>query len=279
MQIGWGELEPEEGVYRWGAIDGAAKAAARAGKKVTLHVLPLPLPPPWLAQAGATMYDATSPRGQAESVPVPWDAVYLATFSGFLQTLARHLRDAGLARSIAAVSVAAPVPEMSLFPCNRGALVPGVGYDRAAYLAAWTQMIDAYEAAFPSVRKLVSAPVDVICAPDRDPSFYREVMGYALPRGSFWLFAADLNANGSRRMTPYKDMIGRASLAYQTIWSAAADPAHRMEGRYPGNLEQAVCRGLADGARHFELYPVDILSSNATLQAAVAAVHSPRSCR
>jgi len=98
VQIGWGELEPEEGVYRWGAIDGAATAA-----------------------------------------------------------------------------------EMSLFPCNRGALVPGVGYDRAAYLAAWKQTIDAYEAAFPSVRKLVSAPVDVICAPDRDPSFYREVMGYALP--------------------------------------------------------------------------------------------------
>ncbi len=280
LQVGWSELEIEDGVHRWHRIDQALKAAAAAHKRVSLALLPLPRAPQWLERAGAKMYDASTQRGVSGRVPVPWDEVYLAKFSEFLPVLAQHLRDAGLADVVVGIGVAAPVPEMSLFPCRKGSLVPGIAYDRAAYLAAWKRMVDLYQSVFPRIRKLVSAPVGVICFPDRDEAFYREVIGYALTRHgrSFWLFAADLNSQGSQRLSPYTDLFRRASLAYQTIWSATDDPQNRMEGRYPGNLKQAVCKALADGARHIELYAVDVLNPNAKIQAAVKAVHKPHDC-
>ncbi len=280
LQAGWSELEVEDGVYRWDRLDWALKATSDAHKRVSLALLPLPRPPRWLEPAGAKMVDATSPRGVRDRVPVPWDEVYLAKFSEFLPELARHLRAVGLADVVVGIGVAAPVPEMSLFPCRDGSLAPGIVYDRAAYLAAWKRMVDVYQSVFPKLRKLVSAPVGVICFPERDETFYREVIGDALERHghTFWVFAADLNSRGSQRMSPYADLFRRTSLAYQTIWSATDDPDNRMEGHYPGNLKQAVCKALADGARHIELYAVDVLNPNAKIQAAVKAVHKPRSC-
>lgn len=280
LQLGWGEVEVADGTYRWQALDNTIDAASTARKRVTLHILPLPQPPQWLEQAGARMYDAPDRSGRPQRLPVPWDPIYLARFSSFVRQVAHHLTATGRSKLVAAVSVAAPVPEMSLYPCDRGSLVPGIAYDRSAYLAAWEQMIGAYAAAFPSARKFISAPVEWICRPDSDQRFYRQIIGYARARygKAFWMFATDLTANGSSRLKPYRDLVGPVSLAYQTIWSATGDPTHRLEGTYPRNLEQAVCRGLADGARYFELYPADLLSSNPNLQAAARAVHTPALC-
>lgn len=68
-----------------------------------------------------------------------------------------------------AVSVGAPMSEMSLVGCNQGQLgvsTTAVANDRAKYLAAWSASAPAVLTAFPASRVVVSAPVPTICRLD-----------------------------------------------------------------------------------------------------------------
>ncbi len=98
--------------------------------------------------------------------------------------------------------------------------------------------------------------------------------GYALDvyANSFWMFAADLNAEGSQRTQNYLDYAARTSLGYQTIWSATNDPTNRMKGTYPTNLKATVCQGFTNGATHFEIYAVDVPNMEPAIQEAIRIV-------
>jgi hypothetical protein len=87
------------------------------------------------------------------------------------------------------------------------------------------------------------------------------------------MFAADLNAEGSERTKPYLDYASKTGLGFQTIWSATRDPADRMKGSYPGNLAQSVSYGIANGARYFEIYAVDVLNPDPIIQKALKLIH------
>src|SRR5258707_942665 len=47
LQIGWRDVEPRSGQYDWSRIDETLLAAQAAGKRVTIHLLPL-APPDWV---------------------------------------------------------------------------------------------------------------------------------------------------------------------------------------------------------------------------------------
>ncbi len=274
LQEAWAILEPREGVYRWDRLDSVLKAARQNHKMVSLHLMGSPRVPGWLSAAGAEFYSSTDFRGRPVRDVVPWDPIYLKLYSRFVRDLARHLRQAGLDSTVFALGAVAPVSECNIIGGKDGYL-GRVPYDREAYLRAHKSMLDVYCEAFPQAKIFVSPPVrEMICFPDQDTRFYPELMNYAHSRhpGQCWVFAADLNAEGSQRTRPYRSY-AKQGLGYQTIWSATNDPRHRMKGSFPQNLSEAVRFGLRNGAEYFEIYSADVLNPNPSIQSALRSIH------
>lgn len=276
LQEAWAFTEPVNGTYNFSRINNAFALAEARGKKISLHLLASPREPTWLAQLGAQYYQTAS--GQRI---VPWDSVYLSRYAEFLQALAQHLQTQGYADSLFDVSVVVPVGEMNLVDCRNGTLGTALPYNRAAYLQAWKTAIDNLHAAFPLVNKFLSPEhAGLVCWPTVDNLLFSSIMDYAIAThgSTFWMFAADLNADGSARTSDNLSYVAQTSLGYQTIWSATNDPNFRMGGTYPTNLKTAVCFGLSNGARYFEIYADDVLNPDVDIQGGIAAVHNPSAC-
>src|SRR5204862_3264232 len=111
---------------------------------------------------------------------------------------------AGGASRIAYVSIAVPVPEMSLPGCANGVMGSGpIAYDRSQYRAAWISAIGTAQSAFGWTHKLLPVPVATICRPDSDgPTLFLELFASALALDAhgFSSYATDLGATGSIRM-------------------------------------------------------------------------------
>ena len=274
----WGALESRKGVYDWSTLDAAMDAVRAQNKRLTVHVaVSGQAAPAWLVADGAAYYSAQSPLGVVAG-PVPWDSVYLRNIATFVAALSAHIRSRGDMDLVALVSDGAPISEMTLVGCQNN-LLGTVSYSRSVYLDAWRTTVAAYAQAFTGTTLLISAPVSLICANDADgKAFYSEVMNYALSQSSaIGIFAADLKASGtgSQRMDQVDESIrSRASVNFQTIWSATNDPNARMQG----TLDQAVCKGWSLGGRYFEIYKADIDNPSSTIQAAVTRARTGPGC-
>jgi hypothetical protein len=270
----WKQLEPQDGQYDWTLLDAAVTAVKAQGKRLTVHVgASGGAWPNWLLTAGAVTYTYSSPIGSGTD-PLPWDAVLLQRHGRFVTALAQHL--AANLSTLRAVSDGAPVSEMSLVGCQ-GGMLGSTAYSRSSYLTAWQTTVHSHATAFPSTPIFVSAPVSVICQPTADgAAFYSDVMSDALSLpASFSVYAADLNALGSARLGQVSSTLRQTRpIALQTIWSASNDPGNRMAG----SLHDAVCQGLAAGARYFELYKADLNSSDAGIRSAVQIAGSGTGC-
>ena len=278
FRTSWKALEPQNGVYDWTTLDAAFDTVRTRGKQLTLHVGASSLGiPNWLAGLGVVMYTYTTPLGATVTEPIPWDAIFLSRYSQFVAALAAHIQARGDTSLLFAVSDGVPVAEMSIFGCRNGVLSGGITYNRANYLNAWKTTIDAHAAAFAQTRLLISAPIAVICIPDNDgKAFYTEVMNHALTKSAnTTAFAADLNALGSARLAQVDASISsRAAITFQMIWSSTNDTGNRMQGP----LKDAVCKGIGSGARYFEIYKVDISSSDAAIQDAIQRARAGQAC-
>jgi hypothetical protein len=270
LQIGWHELEPEPGQYRWDRLDAMVGAAAARGKKVTLHVLPLH-PPEWIFDEGAQAFTFTMGRrgggpnaGRQMREVLPWDPVFLDRWEKLTTDLGRHYNGND---AVLAVSVTAPSPEMALpggIPGTDSFLQLEKLYSKDVYFRAWKRMIDVYQAAFPDKAKLLVPGIVLI-----DEDFADDVVTYAHGRygDRLWLFNAGLRAGGVPQahilrghvgdiLTGYAARGGRLGL--QTIWSSTDDPNGRMQG----TLHEALDAGLKMGASYFEIYAVDVQNSD-----------------
>ncbi len=272
----WRQLEPQNGNRDWSSLDTALDIARSRGKKLTVHIgVSGGAWPQWLLAAGMATYNYNTPFG-AGSDPVPWDPVLLTRYGQLVSALAAHLQARGDLSLVRAVSDGAPVGEMSLVACQ-GGMLGGVAYSRATYLQAWQSTANSLAGAFPGTTIFISAPVFTICRPDTDGrAFYTDLMNYAQTlNGRFAVFAADLNASGSARLGQVDtSLLQRMPVGLQTIWSASNDPQNRMAG----TLREAVCRGLATGARYFEFYKADLSSTDAAVQDAIRLAREGRTC-
>lgn len=284
VQIGWTGMETADEVYDWTTLDTLIKKVKQKWKGLTLHVfswvgwaLPFPL---WLKNAGVKTYTLTDFQGRKREEALPWDETFLSQYSQFLKSLSAHLSDSDSLDTIKRISVSVPVAEMDLVACRENKLAGTYEYDRATYLSAWKMMIDAYAASFPSVKKLISAPVGVICFPEHDTQFFVDIMDYATVHygTTFIPFAADLTAEGSDRMKPYIDQFSKGGLWYQPIWSSTEDPSTRMKGTYPWSLLKATCEAISDKADYIEIYAVDVSNTDTTIQKWIKAIHDPTLC-
>jgi hypothetical protein len=263
----WSSVEPSDGSFDWSRLDSTLDLAAAADKRVTIHIgVSDGAWPTWLTTAGARTYSGTSILGGTITDPVPWDSIFLDRFGRLMSQLASHISGRGQTALVRAVSVGAPVSEMSLVACSGGTLGSGatsVAYSRTSYLNAWETTASATLAAFPATTVVIAAPVAQICMPDNDGSaFYSDLMTQ-LPNGA--IFAADLNAFGSQRYALITGSLLNRPLLFQTIFAKTGDTANRMKG----TLSSAVCAGRAAGALYFELYKADLDSSDAAIQTAI----------
>jgi hypothetical protein len=85
---------------------------------------------------------------------------------------------------------------MSLVSCRNSTIGSSISYDRGKYLEAWKTVLGYGQASFPKTLKLISAPVDVICHPTKDSTFYTDLASYIQGKKwkKFMLFATDLTA-------------------------------------------------------------------------------------
>lgn len=264
IRTSWAKLETTDNGYQWASLDSLLAQAKASGKKATLHVLGSGYvsAPSWLK---AKTYSYTAPNGRSATDPVPWDSVFLSKWFGFMLAMGDHVQQKGYASTVAYVSVSAPVPEMSLPACANGALTPEIKYNRTKYLAAWKKTAFAASVSFPAALKLLPAPVSQICRGDNDgTTFYQQVLSYASAFDDFALYATDLNALGSQRLSGIDQT--EHAVAFQTIWSATNDTSHRMQG----TLKQAVCYGLSLSGDYFEIYKIDLSNKDTSIQNAIS---------
>ncbi len=280
FRTAWRVLEPRDGDYDWTTLDAAFDTVRARGKQLTLHVGASSIGiPSWLAGLGVVTYTYTTPTNASVTEPIPWDTTFLARYSQFVAALAAHIQTRGDTGLLYAVSNGVPVAEMSIVGCRDSFLSGGViPYNRTTYLNAWKTTVDAHAAAFSTTRLFISAPVAVICIPDNNDgkAFYTEVMNHALTKNTqAEVFAADLNALGSARLGQVDTSISsRAAIAFQMIWSSPDNMQNRMQG----TLNTAVCLGIGSGGRYFEIYKIDISSTDAAIQDAIQRARAGQRC-
>lgn len=278
FRTSWKVLEPTDGTYDWTTLDAAFDTVRTTNKLLTLHVGASSIGmPTWLSGVGVAMYTYTTPMGVSVTEPVPWDGIFISRYTQFVAALATHIQAQGYTNQLYAFSDGVPIAEMSIVGCLNSSLTGGTAYNRASYIGAWETTVAAYATAFPNTKLFVSAPVSVICMPDYDgKTFYTELMTYALTKSAkTTIFAADLNALGSARLVQVDASVSaHSALAFQMIWSSTNDTQNRMQG----SLKDAVCHGIGSGARYFEIYKVDISSTDAAIQDAIQRARAGLSC-
>lgn len=284
LQVGWASLETDDEIFNWTVLDSVLKIAHDHKKSVTLHIFSgSPAGRPfsgWLKSVGVKTYTLVDFQGRTHEEALPWDQTLLSQYAQFLKSLASHLSNAGYSDTVARISVAVPVSEMDLIACRNNSLANTYPYDRATYLASWEAMIDAHATAFPNIKKFISMPVGLICFPERDYTFFKNIIDYAFKNfgTTFEPFAADLTSVGSDRSLAYQEVISKASVGYQPIWASTSDPSNRMKGTYPNSLLQATCAAVKGGADYVEIYSVDVLNPDATIQKGIEAIHDATLC-
>ena len=175
LHFTWGLIEPVEGRYDWSRPDEAFAGAARAGKKVSLGVVPGVFAPAWVYAAGAASvrFRWDKPWGfpacSQVALPVPWDGVYAAKWLAFVAALGRRYGGNPALAMVKIQGVNAQTGELLLphaEPSARGQQLvdcpPGddvsawldAGYRPAKVLAAWRGFALAYAQVFPH-QKLV----------------------------------------------------------------------------------------------------------------------------
>ncbi|MBI4909167.1 MAG: beta-galactosidase [Acidobacteria bacterium] len=282
VRTSWVELQPAAGRFEWTTLDAQISTAKSYGKKLTLHIIAssYAAPPAWVYERGAQSYQVRAPNGTIHTEPLPWDPVFLSSWQEFTAALAAHLKEVEALETVANISVAVPVPEMSLVGCLNGVLAqsPRIAYSRPDYLDAWRTSIRTMHSELPQIRKFVSAPVREICMPDHDgAAFYGEVLEFmkSLEEGRFAIFTADANALGSQRLANIAPLTETTPTAAQFIWSYSNDP----NGRFQGPLLDSICGAHTRyGVRYFEVYKDDLRNPDPLVQEAISRIHFLEQC-
>jgi hypothetical protein len=304
----WNAVEPQDGVDDWTPIDRQIAAAAAAGKKVNLGVLPGVFSPAWLYAEGAAQFSmvwtATGwgfPLCSLVPFPLPWDPVYQAKWLAFIQQLGARY---GGNKSIAMVKIQgvnSSTPELFLPYSRPTGSGPGpggcqqidyvqawlnVGYRPSMIVSAWGKFAHAFMASFPRRYVILETgawPLPPITATGLT----------SLDYGGDWVTPSHIIATGvslagklfvaeDDALSAVYDWPRPANLplssefAYQTAWNVDDDPSCRMNGYVtpcdPATvMGQTVARALANNVTFLEVYATD--AEDATEASALTLAH------
>jgi hypothetical protein len=154
LQIHWSDLEPTEGKPNWSKLDALFAAAQSSNKWVQLFVFPGFFTPAWALEGVQTDRFAIQygpGTGTLETLPMPWDTVYLNRWFAFLKLLSDRY---GMSPAFRVMAADGPtsVSDESTLPKSAEDLKrwQADGYTPSKYLAAWQQVFQVFATDFPN---------------------------------------------------------------------------------------------------------------------------------
>jgi len=294
VKVGWNVVETADGVYSWAELDSVIAQVAAVNKTVTLNVVAGFQTPSWLFAEGVQGFSFVwdepwgPPLCSIETIPVPWNAVYLEKWNAFVQAMGARYNSSPTVVGVKISGVNSKDEETTLPYSVNEKISNGkctgyddvtdwqaIGYTRLQVESAWEQIAATYKASFPS-KALISTldiggfpPIDdngaifvgLQPAIGQDQQVTLEIIAYGAANYGlqFGLQFDGLISSGSGWPTEasYADQI---ITGYQTVAA--------LGSRLPTALN------IATGAKtdYLELYASDL--SNSSLQGAIATARS-----
>ena len=154
LQIHWSDIEPTEGKPDWAKLDALFAAAEKSKKFVHLLIFPGFFTPAWALKGVRTERFALQygpGNGTVETLPVPWNTLYLNRWFDFLKQLSGRYGTSPAFKVVAAdgptsVSAESTLPKSS----NDLKKWQTLGYTPTKYLGAWEKVFQVYVADFPN---------------------------------------------------------------------------------------------------------------------------------
>lgn len=280
LQIRWRDLEPSAGKPDWSRLDRLFAAAQSSGKWVQLLIFPGFYSPPWALDGVET---ARFPiqygpgTGTVESLPMPWDKVYLTRWFAFLRLVSDRYGKSPAFKVIAAAGPTSVSAESTL-PSSAEDVRTWLraSYTPQRYTAAWREVFQTVAASFP--RQYVSLSLGFglnindrgkLDATERSRTRQTIVdQGLALVGHRFVI--QDSNLDGNQRPDRSTDFVigynGRIITGFQLRTSCVRESGNMgAQGDPPLALRRALDKGLKpNNAGHrvsyVEVYEPDVLA-------------------
>ncbi len=302
LRATWDQIETADGVYDWTYLDTQIGAAANAGKKVALGIAAGTATPAWVYAEGASPFqyiDDTSP--QTQTIPVPWDPVFLAKWEAFVGALGNRYASNPAVVRVDISGINTTTLETKL-PRSQGAVVSNalgtwtttndvanwlsLGYTGQRVESAWQGIADTFSQAFPrtqlDIRIITSGtpPIDdagnVIPGASADPQLVADLINTGIARYGAQFIVQNNGLSDTYLNSQVSAVANQVTTGYQMLWYVTNDPTYRMNNGVPINivteLQTAIDKAIAANAKYLEIYYVDI--KNPALQAVIADAHT-----
>jgi len=279
VALNWNSIEATEGIYNWTLIDSVLEQAAASEKLVTIGVMAGYNIPSWVYTDGAKSFKflwdkpTTTPAiCSVQSIPVPWDPVFLAKWQAFVGALgARYSSNTTLVSvmlyglNFHSVETSLPASNgqklssgtISCTGYNYPALWQTAGYTRTNVENALFTMQSDFQAAFPHTQLLAGLNPTGFPPIDQNGSIIAEqTADLQVP--------ADLMASGAVALGPQYSAGDGGLSANGLAWTLLTQYASTINTGYQttlalgSKLPTAINAATTAGSRWLQLYPTDI---------------------
>lgn len=268
INAGWRYIETEDDVYDWSDLDAKVEAVTAAGKQVGFSIFShrgYLVTPDWLYQKGSVgfPYHYGSPQGPLLVMAIPWDPVYQAEWTEFIQVFGDRYASNPNVRVVHGVHMFLPT-----FPVDV-ANWTAIGFTNARVTEAWNRITDAWLDAFPG-RGVITWAFPITIATPQEPLVVARALaahGYAKAPGRFLLGSEGLSAGTPDPLlgpTPGRWQLeweNSPHIAMQMLCSvtpAAGVPNCQLPSLPECLFARAVQIGLDYRMPYFEVYPPDL---------------------
>jgi hypothetical protein len=281
LRIGWRELEPTSGGFRWEMLDDLFARATTSHKAVGLIIVPGFETPAWALEGVQTASFGRKygrHQGEVELLPIPWDSTYLARWSAFLQQVAGRYGRQPQFRLIGAAGPTSLSVEMSL-PNTPDDVEQWMrlGYSPVKFIAAWKQVFQTYTRLFPSqyVSLALYPGLPINGQGQRDHTERARTRQAVIDLGlehpnQFALQTSGLNASKESDGEGGYDIVrgysGRIVTGFQLSTSATRNPTKMGDAASPADaLRASIAKGLVANERkaiirYLQIYEPDVLN-------------------
>jgi hypothetical protein len=291
LRATWDHIETADGVFDWSYLDSQVSAATAAGKKISLSIAAGIDTPAWVYQAGAasfTFIDKSSPTPQ--TIPVPWDPVFLAKWQDFVQALGDRY---GANPNVVSVKITGinSTTEETMLPRSTGESATNgtttwtttndvanwqkAGYTRQKVEDAWLTIADSFAQAFPQSKiALVMVPnafpplddSGKLISGSGDNQLVSDLISQGIARYGDQFIVQNNGLSDFWVSGQVASVASQVTTGYQMLWRVTSDSTGRMNGYVTpfdphAVLQTAVDLGLQAHAEFLEIYQMDILNA------------------
>ncbi len=282
LQVRWRDIEPVQGKPDWSKLDELFAAAESSKKWVHLLVFPGFFSPEWALEGTkndqfAIQYGPGA--GTVQTLPMPWDTVYLNRWFKFLNLLGDKYGKSPAFRLIGAAGPTSVSVEFTL-PKKPGDISKwqSDGYTPRKYIGAWQKVFQAYATVFPN--QFVSLSLGTgLGIDERGKIDHQEVprtrkaiieQGMAILGRRFVLQCSDLSAGPVQRTGP-DFVIGYSERIITGLQMRTSCTHNSGDMGAEGNPALALKKSIEEGMRannsgqhinYLEIYEPDVVAED-----------------